>query len=52
MNLTVTLALALVLSLVGTLIATAIFGIIDGDDVPEAMTGDDYPGTAIDDAER
>lgn len=46
MNLAVTLFLVLVLSLVGTLIATAIFGIIDDDDAPEAMTGDDYPGTA------
>lgn len=41
-----TLFIVLAISLVGTLIATAIFGIIDDDDAPEAMAGDDYPNAS------
>lgn len=53
MSLAVTFFLVLVLSLVGTLIATALLGMVDDDDdAPEAMTGDDYPGTASEAAER
>lgn len=43
MNLAVTLFLVLTISLLGTLIATALLGMVDSDDAPEAMTGDDYP---------
>jgi hypothetical protein len=42
-NLAVTLFLVLTISLLGTLIATALLGMVDSDDAPEAMTGDDYP---------
>ena len=52
MSLAITLFIVLAISLLGTLIATAIFGIIDDDDAPEAMTGDDYPGTASEAADR
>lgn len=51
MSLAITLFIVLAISLLGTLIATAVFGLID-DDAPEAMTGDDYPGTASESADR
>lgn len=44
MSLAITAFLVLAISLLGTLIATALLGIVyDDDDAPEAMTGDDYP---------
>lgn len=43
MSLAITAFLALAISLLGTLIATALLGMVDSDDAPEAMTGDDYP---------
>lgn len=43
MSLAITLLIIIALCIIGTRIATAIFGIIDDDDAPEAMTGDDYP---------
>ena len=52
MSLAITLLIIIALCIIGTRIATAIFGILDDDDAPEAMTGDDYPGTASEAAER
>lgn len=52
MNLAVTPLIIIALCIIGTRIATAIFGIIDNDDAPEAITGDDYPGTASEAADR
>lgn len=43
MSLAITAFLVLAISLLGTLIATALLGMVDSDDAPEAMTGDDYP---------
>ena len=42
----ITLLIIIALCIIGTRIATAIFGIIDDDDAPEAMTGDDYPNAS------
>ena len=38
--------LFIIASLVGTLIAMALFSMVDDDDAPEAMTGDDYPNAS------
>jgi hypothetical protein len=47
MSLAITFFIVLALSLAGTLIATALLGIVyDDDDAPEAMTGDDYPNAS------
>lgn len=43
MSLAITAFIVLAISLLGTLIATALLGMVDSDDAPEAMTGDDYP---------
>lgn len=43
MSLSITAFLVLAISLLGPLIATALLGMVDSDDAPEAMTGDDYP---------
>jgi hypothetical protein len=44
MSLAITFFIVLALSLAGTLIATALLGMVDDDaEAPEAMTGDDYP---------
>lgn len=43
MSLAITLFIVLALSFFGTLIATALLGMVDDEDAPEAMTGDDYP---------
>lgn len=42
MSLAITAFLVIAISLLGTLIATALLGMVDSDDAPEAMTGDDY----------
>ena len=36
----------LAICLIGTRIATAILSLVDDDDAPEAMTGDDYPNAS------
>ena len=38
--------LAIAICLIGTWIATAIFSLVDDEDAPEAMTGDDYPNAS------
>ena len=43
MTIAITAFLVLAISLLGTLIATALSSMVDSDDAPEAMTGDDYP---------
>jgi hypothetical protein len=43
MSLAITAFLVLALSLAGTMIATALLGMVDDEDAPESMTGDDYP---------
>lgn len=43
MSLAITAFLVLaIISLLGTLIATELSSMVDSDDAPEAMTGDDY----------
>ena len=46
MSLATTFFIALAISLAGTLIATALLGMVDDEDAPEAMTGDDYPNAS------
>lgn len=46
MSLAIPIFLVLAISLAGTLIATALLGMVDDEDAPEAMTGDDYPNAS------
>ena len=46
MSLAILAIIAIAICLIGTRIATAIFSLVDDEDAPEAMTGDDYPNAS------
>lgn len=46
MSIVIILLISTAISLLGTLIASLILGLVDDDATPEAVTGTDYPDTA------
>lgn len=46
MSITILAIIILAAHLAGTLVAMALFSLVDDEDAPEAMTGDDYPNAS------